>query len=710
MGADPLFFGEEGQYLRAARLVWRRRRLVLACVLSLMSLASYVAFDVMTRYSAKALLVVGDVQTADERFPDDDKAIDTQIAMLTSPAQLQAVLDSLWQEPRFRDIIPRYIDLERHLKVEQELKSRLISITFTAKSPTVAAEVANRAATLYVEGLAGRLQFFDNATTQSADKIAELQAALQRAEAALSNAQEQRKPETTIKTIKTQIAALTSKIEAAKVNQRLAERRNEDRRQLQIVSPPIRLFALATPPETPSSLPPIIVIAPMFFVSLIFGAGLALLLGRLDQRCYDVFDLADSFDVSCLGAVPDAKRRHAAKLVHPSGRRSHVFETIVTCLLHIAVERPKIIFVTSCREEKGKTSFASNFAAVASRLQRRVLLIDIDTSRASPESYLAGAPGLFDVLTGACEETEAIRTAPNLPLDIMPIGRMGSDPLADLSNDRLAVLLCQLKTRYDCLVINGPPVLDWVEARLISAKADQMILVVRSRVSALSDVSEALRRLHSSANGMAMRPGRIVTVLATRPARRQDEITKLKRPTSKTVKRAPTQAKPAKATTSAPPLADTAHKTSPAKFVEAEPSTISGLEIRQLVRSAEDKQIPAHIAEAPQTPADSAGHQADSQPPLMPVVSAAKKHLSGYRPRKMQPPGRLPTRRKPSATKREVKMVARHRRPQRAQKALPASPRKYALMSSRLARLHARAPKGKKLRPGILQRKKAPRR
>ena len=514
---------ETRDLIQIMELVLRRFHFVVISIVIGVGLSAFVGLYVLPSYTAKTLLVVGDGQSVGQN--SDDMSIDTQIAMLTSRAHLQRVLKSLWLDPRLRTAIPRFKDLEKHLKVMQELKSRVIAVMFTAKSPKVAAEVANRIATLYVEGFAGNLQLFDESTKHNGQQLEALNAERQSIETALGRSTGPASAE-----LYQRLAELNQTIKSVKLDQSLVELREEDRQQVEAMSPPVSIFALATPPDSPSSLRPIFLIVPAFLASAILGTAMAVLLGRLNRLFYKKADLAAAFDVHCLGAVPDARRRflRASSLLPQTGsRRARAIDSAIASVLLMASRRQKVILITSSKTHEGKSHFATNFAAAASRLHLRVLLIDLDILRTMPTTPLNGHLGLFDVLAGACSAGEATRRDSESPLDILSIGTRNEHPFVALGSEQLTKEFDRLKGRYDCIVINGPPVLDVTETRILAAKADQIILVVRARKTKQEDVSEALRKLFiPSSLAFGGQRAHIATILTTRPAKRRHESLK----------------------------------------------------------------------------------------------------------------------------------------------------------------------------------------
>ena len=127
---------------------------------------------------------------------------------------------------------------------------------------------------------------------------------------------------------------------------------------------------------------------------------------------------------------------------------------------------------------------------------------------------------MFDVLAGRCPPGAAIQKVPATDLDCLG-NRNDSDAdlLALIASERLGQLMTELRLSYDWVILKGPPVVGVSETRLIAAKVDATILIVRSGKSRFPEVKSAIETLSSS-----MSPGaagdtslQIVTVLTDAP-------------------------------------------------------------------------------------------------------------------------------------------------------------------------------------------------
>ncbi|MGB7975617.1 MAG: hypothetical protein WCF81_15000 [Roseiarcus sp.] len=403
------------------------------------------------------------------------------------------------------------------------MRSRLIAVNFTAKSPTDAADIANTIARLYVEDpLLQGAQSLDDANGTLSQQIAVLEAELKRVEGL------EAKPSASSDTAAIgKVSDLRNEIAALKLSQILARRRQESSQQSLALSPPIQLIALAKPPERPTSLSSKFIVIPAVLFSAIFGVALALVVGALDKRIYLPSDLKDNFAFPYSGGIPQRGRRGVfSKPGAPSsgvGYLRAVDAVVTETLLLQKVER-RIILVTTSEADDHAFEFASSIASAAARMRQRVLLVDLNTMpprhRPSGRRKSGPAPNVFDVLGGRCPPSVAIQSVPTTDFDYLPGGSdVGVDLLALIAFGQLKQLLAQLKPRYDWVILRGPPVIGVSATRLIAAAVDATILVVRSKASRFPAVRDALDLLASSVtlDAFADVSPQILTVLTDAP-------------------------------------------------------------------------------------------------------------------------------------------------------------------------------------------------
>lgn len=504
---------------RALLHIKRRPGIIIASVIvgTLLSLAVTVLHK--PNYTATALLAANGSGDDGVGHPDDS-SIDTQIAMLQSSVFGEHAFEVLSRDERLKSLVPNSVDLERRLKVNQVMRSRLIALNFTAKSPSDAADIANTIARLYVEDpLLQGAQSLDDASGTLSRQISILEAELRRLEG--DGAKQSTGAADGVKS-----SDLQDQIAALKLSQTLAHRRQEASQQSLALSPPIQLVALAKPPERPTSLSSKFIIIPAVLFSTIFGVALALAIGALDKRIYLPSDLKDNFAFPYAGAVPAQPRgvfsRTGASSLGVGYLRA--IDAVVTESLLLQKVQRRVILITTAEGDDSVLEFASSVASAAARVRQRVLLVDLDTAPARHRLFGRrkpfSGPNVFDVLAGRCPPSVAIQSVPATDLDYLPGGNdNGVDCLALIACGRLKQLLAQLRTGYDWIVIKGPPVIGVSATRLIAAAVDATILVVRSKSSRLPAVRDALDLLASSVplDAFADISPQIVTVLTDAP-------------------------------------------------------------------------------------------------------------------------------------------------------------------------------------------------
>jgi capsular exopolysaccharide synthesis family protein len=147
------------------------------------------------------------------------------------------------------------------------------------------------------------------------------------------------------------------------------------------------------------------------------------------------------------------------------------------------LRRPKLILLTSPSPGDGKSVSSVNIAAALSlRSNCQVLLLDADFRHPSIHQLLGldQAPGLADVITGVCTFEEAAIQAAQYPnLHILVNGKSQVNPSELLESARWHALCKFLRSRYDYVIVDSPPVSAVADSELIQMAVDATILVLR---------------------------------------------------------------------------------------------------------------------------------------------------------------------------------------------------------------------------------------
>ncbi len=157
----------------------------------------------------------------------------------------------------------------------------------------------------------------------------------------------------------------------------------------------------------------------------------------------------------------------------------------------------KTLVLTSTDPGEGKSTIAANLAVSLSQTGKKVILIDADLRIPVQHHIFAveNRQGLADVLSGRINLFMAIHPTQLANLWLLTSGTVPHNPSELLGNGRLATMLDELKTLYDFILLDCPPVLPVTDTVLIAAIAEGTVLVAREGETDLKRLVAAKRQL-----------------------------------------------------------------------------------------------------------------------------------------------------------------------------------------------------------------------
>jgi tyrosine-protein kinase Etk/Wzc len=265
--------------------------------------------------------------------------------------------------------------------------------------------------------------------------------------------------------------------------------------------------------EKPIRPKPLLVLAIASVLGLIGGIVIAFVRGQLRPTVQDADDIESSTGLMTLAYIPESPgqkklsrwsmlpRQGKPQLLalhapsEPAVESLRSFRSNLTLPSSRQIE--KTVLIAAPTAGLGKTFVAANLAALLAAANRSVLLIDADLRKPRLHRYFRApaAPGLAEVLNGEMEFKDVVRVEAAGNLDLLLAGRARRNPADLLLSPKLRELLDSLEKRYDCIVIDSPPVLPVADALAFAHFGLQTFLVARSEVSTVREIREAARRL-----------------------------------------------------------------------------------------------------------------------------------------------------------------------------------------------------------------------
>lgn len=140
------------------------------------------------------------------------------------------------------------------------------------------------------------------------------------------------------------------------------------------------------------------------------------------------------------------------------------------------------ILITSSGPSEGKTTTSVNLAVTMAQSGNKTILIDCDQRKPKVHKLISitNQIGLSNLLIGEVTMEKAIVKSGVEGLDILPAGTRPPNPSELLASEKMQSLIERLKTKYDYIILDTPPVIMVTDAQIISKYADGSILVVAS--------------------------------------------------------------------------------------------------------------------------------------------------------------------------------------------------------------------------------------
>lgn len=166
-----------------------------------------------------------------------------------------------------------------------------------------------------------------------------------------------------------------------------------------------------------------------------------------------------------------------------------------------------VILVTSSMPGEGKTFTAVNLASVYSLLDKKTVLIGFDLRKPKifQDFSLKNDKGVSTWLIGKDSLEEIIQETPYDNLSIISSGPIPPNPSELIAMDKTSDLINSLKSKYDYIIIDSPPIGIVSDTFNLISKADSCLLVVRPGYTLKDILERTMNEIHSNgAKGVSL--------------------------------------------------------------------------------------------------------------------------------------------------------------------------------------------------------------
>jgi tyrosine-protein kinase Etk/Wzc len=156
-----------------------------------------------------------------------------------------------------------------------------------------------------------------------------------------------------------------------------------------------------------------------------------------------------------------------------------------------SAKKSRVILVSSMVSGEGKTFVSSNLATILSYARKKVVLLGLDLRK--PETHKAfnmhNKIGISHFLTGQADIDRIIQKTNIEGLDFIPAGPVPPNPSELIMGEEMEALLTILKSRYDYIILDTPPLGIVTDATILMNHSDINLFTLRQNYSKVNYIN-----------------------------------------------------------------------------------------------------------------------------------------------------------------------------------------------------------------------------
>ena len=270
-------------------------------------------------------------------------------------------------------------------------------------------------------------------------------------------------------------------------------------------------------------------------IGMMFGVMLVLLKNLIRNVVKDPEHLETTTGIPVIATIPRSpllsrlskKKNTTPRMLAHVDHSSLSYEAIKSLRTNLmfgmpmgaAVGQPaQVILITGESPGVGKSFIAANLSEVFAQLNKKVLVIDGDmrlgelhkmfnmSQHDGLADYLLQDKKHFSPIDGTRSDSEVLSlgvesfihsTGMEL-IDFIPRGRQPHNPTSLLMGEKFNHLMAELKTQYDYIVIDSPPILAASDAMVLAQHADKVLIVTKFNHSIEGQLVYAIKQMNKA--------------------------------------------------------------------------------------------------------------------------------------------------------------------------------------------------------------------
>lgn len=250
----------------------------------------------------------------------------------------------------------------------------------------------------------------------------------------------------------------------------------------------IRIIDKALVPKMPVQPRKNFVLIIGFIIAILGAFAVVFLTEFLDTRIRDMEELESIVGKSIIGVFPTFVIEDTTKIreiAFEGSKHSPSVEALRTIRTNIRLAHPdinaKTMLITSSISQEGKTTVSANVAISFAIAGRRTLIVDTDMRKPRIHKLfgIENKEGISTYMLGEKPIEQLIKKDVYGGLDVLLCGPIPPNPAEMIESKRFKDMVDKLKTMYDIIVFDSPPVVAVSDASVLSTMMDGVLIVVK---------------------------------------------------------------------------------------------------------------------------------------------------------------------------------------------------------------------------------------